>query len=202
MRKRGSGTYVRQVPAQVDLFSLAGTLVSFERGGIALTSRLSGRPYVHVVDDVTHPLQAREVCRVVRLSSVDRTPVLLEEIDFDAQHFPGLARLPLQGRSLSEVVEQHYRLRPQSADQSFRVTTLDAERAATLGVRNKAPCCKSTAHCISRASTTLSSRACSVARIAFRSHNACRETNMHDRGYYGEFGELICPRSWSLPSTS
>src|SRR5215510_13494438 len=37
-RKRGSGTFVRQVPAQVDLFSLAGTLVSFDRGGIESAS--------------------------------------------------------------------------------------------------------------------------------------------------------------------
>ncbi|MEY4576820.1 MAG: hypothetical protein RL701_1523 [Pseudomonadota bacterium] len=135
VRKRGSGTYVRQVPAQVDLFSLAGTLVSFERGGIALTARLLGKPHQRTVDDATHPMHARESCYVERVSTVDGDPVLLEEIDFDAQHFPGLARLPLQGRSLSEVVEQHFRERPRSADQTFRVAQLDAGRAKTLGVR-------------------------------------------------------------------
>ncbi|MET0387917.1 MAG: GntR family transcriptional regulator [Polyangiales bacterium] len=139
IRKRGSGTFVRQVPAQVDLFSLAGTLVSFERGGIALASRLLGRPHLRVVDDATHPLHTREVCHVVRVSSVDGVAVLLEEIDLDARHFPGITRQPLQGRSLSEIVERHYRLRPQSADQSFRVTALDAARAAALNVRLRTP---------------------------------------------------------------
>lgn len=139
VRKRGSGTYVRQIPAQVDLFSLAGTLVSFERGGISLASRMLGRARARVIDDPSHPLQGREVAHVVRLSSVDETPVLLEEIDFEAQHFPGLLRLPLQGRSLSEIVERHYRMRPQSADQTFRVALLDAKRASALSMRVRAP---------------------------------------------------------------
>jgi GntR family transcriptional regulator len=139
VRKRGSGTYVRQVPAQVDLFSFAGTLVSFERGGIALTSRLVGRPHTYLVDDETHPFHGREVGHVVRMSEVDKTPVLLEEIDFDAAHFPGLTRLPLQGRSLSEIVERQYRRRPHSAEQTFRVTLLDAERARTLDVKPRSP---------------------------------------------------------------
>jgi GntR family transcriptional regulator len=138
VRKRGSGTYVRQVPAQVDLFSLAGTLVSFDRSGIVLSSRLLRRPRLQVVEDATSPLHAREVVHVERLSEVDGQPVLLEEIDFDAQCFPGLARIPLQGRSLSEVVDEHYRMRPQCADQSFRVATLDAARAEALGVKRGA----------------------------------------------------------------
>jgi GntR family transcriptional regulator len=139
VRRQGSGTFVRQVPAQVDLFSLAGTLVSFERGGVALATRLLGRPKVHVIDDATHPLHGREATRVMRLSKVDETPVLLEEIDLDAEHFPAFSRIPLQGRSLSEVVEQRYRLRPQCADQTFRVTRLDAARAASLALARGAP---------------------------------------------------------------
>lgn len=136
VRKRGSGTYVRSVPTQVDLFSLAGTLVSFERGGIALSSRLVERPHTRMVEgDAEHPLNGRSAVHVVRLSSVDRVPVLLEEIDFDAAHFPGLARLSLQGRSLSYVVEQRYRLRAQSADQSFRVVALERAQARLLGLR-------------------------------------------------------------------
>jgi GntR family transcriptional regulator len=136
VRKRGSGTYVRSVPTQVDLFSLAGTLVSFERGGIALSSRLVVRPQTRTLEgEAEHPLDGRSVVRLVRLSSVDRIPVLLEEIDFDAAHFPGLSRLSLQGRSLSYVVEQRYRLRAQSADQSFRVSALERAQARLLGLR-------------------------------------------------------------------
>jgi GntR family transcriptional regulator len=133
-RKRGSGTYVRQVPAQVDLFSLAGTLVSFGRGGLDSRSRLLGGAAQRSTLDETNPLHGRSSAFVTRLSEVDDVPVLLEEIDFDLRYFPDFLSLPLDGRSLSEVVQQHYRMRPQSADQSFRVTLLDAERARLFGV--------------------------------------------------------------------
>jgi GntR family transcriptional regulator len=133
-RRRGSGTYVRQVPAQVDLFSLAGTLVSFDRGGIDSQSKLLAAPLLRYVADETHPMHGRQSAYVARLSEVDAVPVLLEEIDFDLRYFPGFTSLPLQGRSLSEVVLQHYRMRPQSADQSFRVTLIDAARAQLLEV--------------------------------------------------------------------
>src|ERR1700710_2656727 len=39
-RRRGSGTYVRTAPRRVDLFSLAGTMVSFRRGGFELKTKL------------------------------------------------------------------------------------------------------------------------------------------------------------------
>lgn len=138
-RKRGSGTFVRQVPAQVDLFSLAGTLVSFDRGGLDSRSKLLADPVQRTVADPRHPMNGRPSAYVVRLSEVDSVPVLLEEIDFDLRYFPGFTALPLQGRSLSEVVQQHYRMRPQSADQSFRVTLLDAEHAQVFAVPPQTP---------------------------------------------------------------
>jgi GntR family transcriptional regulator len=135
MRKRGSGTYVRQVPAHVDLFSLAGTLVSFERGGVFFQTRLLDKQRSSAIEsDADHPMAGRTAIRITRISHVDRSPVLLEEIDFDAERFPGLSRLSLQGRSLSDVVEQRYRLRAQSADQSFRVVSLDRKRARLLAL--------------------------------------------------------------------
>ena len=133
VRKRGSGTFVRSVPAHVDLFSLSGTLVSFEQQGISLQSELE-RPRQDVIDESGHPLHGRSAVRIQRLSRVDGEPVLFEELDFDAERFPGLARLPLKGQSLSEVVERRYHLRPQSADQIFRVVQLDPEHARRLAL--------------------------------------------------------------------
>jgi GntR family transcriptional regulator len=141
VRRRGSGTFVRNVPAPVDLFSLAGTLVSFDARGIAVDARLVGRPRVSCVEagDREHPLAGRDATRIVRVSSVAGEPVLLEMIDFDAAHFPGFARLSLRGRSLSEVVDSHYRMRPLAADQSFRIDHLSARHAALLDVTPRAP---------------------------------------------------------------
>lgn len=140
VRRRGSGTFVRNVPTQVDLFSLAGTLVSFEARGITLDAQFVGRPRLLTIDDAPeHPLAGRDATRVVRVSSVDGVPVLLEIIDFDHARFPGLARRALKGRSLSEVVETEYRQRPVAADQSFRVDRLSGEEAALLGVTPREP---------------------------------------------------------------
>jgi GntR family transcriptional regulator len=138
-RRRGSGTYVRGVPVQVDLFSLAGTLVSFERVGIALTVRLLGGPRTLVIDEPGHPHHGHRAYRVIRLSHFDGAAVLLEEIDFAAEYFPGLARLPLAGRSLSELVAERYQLRADCADQRFRVTALDRARARSLGLARGTP---------------------------------------------------------------
>jgi DNA-binding GntR family transcriptional regulator len=123
----------------VDLFSLAGTLVSFDRGGLNSQTKLLAGPEPRTSDDQMHPMRGRPSAYVMRLSEVDGAPVLLEEIDFDLRYFPGFVSLPLQGRSLSEVVLQHYRMRPQSADQSFRVTLLDSERARLFGVPVETP---------------------------------------------------------------
>jgi GntR family transcriptional regulator len=131
-RRRGSGTFVRSVPTQVDLFSLAGTLVSFEQRGLSLRSEWVVRPRTGIVEDAEHPLGGRSCVRMARLSHVDDEATLLEEFDFDAEHFPGLERIAIRGRSVSRLIEEHFALRPQSAEQSFRVAALDARRATLL----------------------------------------------------------------------
>lgn len=137
-RRRGSGTYVRSVPAQVDLFSLTGTLMSFEAHGITLASELE-RPRTEQVAEPAHPLHGREAVRVTRLSRVDGEPVLLEELDFDAERFPGLAKLVRKDRSLSDIVERQYQMRPDSADQTFRVVKLSRLLAARLALPAGSP---------------------------------------------------------------
>lgn len=143
-RRRGSGTYVRSVPVQVDLFSLAGTLVSFREQGIELDVALLGEPRAEQIDEADHPLDGRPAVRLVRLSCLpgvaqQREPVLLEEIDFDAMRFPALIELDLDGQSLSEVIESRYRMLPQSADQTFRVERLDGARARSLCLPKEEP---------------------------------------------------------------
>lgn len=137
-RKRGSGTYVRSVPAHIDLFSLTGTLMSFEARGITLASELD-RPRTELVDEPEHPLHGREAVRVTRVSHVDGEPVLLEELDFDAERFPGLAKLVRTEKSLSEIVERRYQMRPESADQTFRVVRLPRPLARRLALNAGTP---------------------------------------------------------------
>lgn len=139
-RRRGSGTYVRSVPAQVDLFSLAGTLASFKESGVTFEAQIVGKARTFDVEELGHPHWGKSAVHVLRVSRVEGSPVLLEEIDFLTESFPGLAKMPLKGRSLSDVVQAHYRLRLESADQSFRVTTLDAMRAPCSNSERDYPC--------------------------------------------------------------
>jgi GntR family transcriptional regulator len=135
-RRRGSGTYVKEPPERVDLFSLAGTLASFERGGVAVRTVLVQRTRrLHVEPDAENPFSGREAWFLSRLSRVGGEPVLLEDLFLDIEHFPRLDRHSLAGRSLSQLVDEQYRLRPDSADQNFRVARAGSRRAELLGCR-------------------------------------------------------------------
>jgi len=139
VRKRGSGTFVRSVPTQVDLFSLGGTMVSFEAGGIAVETELLGVPERLAIHDASHPFVGREVIRIARVASSAGTPVLFEELDFDAAYFEGLADVDLAKRSISDVIARRFQARAIGADQSFRVERLHARDAAPLGLAPRTP---------------------------------------------------------------
>jgi len=132
-RRRGSGTFVVAPPERVDLFSLAGTMASFEKGGVKVRTTLVKRPRrTPVKDQGDNPFAGREAVFFSRLSRVKQVPVLLEEIYIDSDRFPGVERLSFADRSLSEQVERHFHMRPVLADQNFRVVSLDTERARLL----------------------------------------------------------------------
>ena len=139
-RRRGSGTFVVEPPERVDLFSLAGTLASFERGGVAVRSSLVQRTRrLHVEPDAENPFSGREAWFLSRLSRVGGEPVLLEDLYLDVDRFPGLDRHSLAGRSLSQLVDEQYHLRPESADQNFRVARVGARRGKLLGCSRQVP---------------------------------------------------------------
>ena len=134
-RRRGSGTYVREAPKEIDLFSLDGTSASFRKQGLAMESRLLGQVTRHrLADGGRHPLAGRDVFTLTRLTRSDDTPVLLEELDLDAVLFPGLDRLDLAGKSLSALAAERYFLRPSGGRQSFAIDYLSGERGQRLEV--------------------------------------------------------------------
>jgi GntR family transcriptional regulator len=148
-RRRGSGTYVREAPRRVDLFSLAGTLSSFAKSGVALESRLLSRVARRLVqEDPENPFSGREAFTFARLGRAEGEPVLLEHLYLDLQVFPDLHRVPLAGESLSRVVEERYYLRPSHAEQTFRVAfpRPDVREALSLGAREPALLVKRTLH--------------------------------------------------------
>ncbi len=134
-RRRGSGTYVREAPKEIDLFSLDGTAASFRKRGLAMASRLLGPTTRRTITtDERHPLAGREVFSLTRLTRGEELPVLLEELDLDAGLFPGLDRLDLTGQSLSVLATERFFLRPCGGRQNFSIDYLGGERGRLLEV--------------------------------------------------------------------
>jgi GntR family transcriptional regulator len=135
-RRRGAGTYVLDAPPSVDLFSLAGTLHSFEQQGIRIESRLVKKlEREPITGDEHNPFAGREAYCFSRVSRVRRRPVLYEELYLDPVLFPDLERFNLEGASLARIVQRDYFQTPSSATQHFSVHCLGAEQASALRLR-------------------------------------------------------------------
>jgi len=139
-RRRGSGTFVVEPPEQVDLLSLAGTMASFEKTGldarIAIVQRVRR---VQVPADPENPFADRKAWSLVRLSRIAGTPVLLETLWLDPDRFPGLDKISLAGRSLSQLAHEQFHLTAETADQNFRVTMADETQSALLEIAPGTP---------------------------------------------------------------
>ncbi|HAA02574.1 MAG TPA: GntR family transcriptional regulator [Syntrophobacteraceae bacterium] len=140
MRKRGSGTYVRADQAEVDLFSLGGTIASFHRKGISVSTQiLEPTRLVQLGTDDDNPFAEQSAYFLSRLSLVENLPVLLEHIYLHPTLFAGIDTIDLSGQSLSQVVEERYYLKPTSGRQTFRIGYLDGEKAQHLAVSASTP---------------------------------------------------------------
>jgi GntR family transcriptional regulator len=140
IRRRGSGTFVRDQHQEVDLFSLAGTTSAFHRKGISVTTRLLQEMQLTAIDnDPENPFNGARAYFFSRLTRVEREPVLLEDIYLDTELFAGIERIDLKNRSLAQVVDELYYMRPTGGKQTFRIGYLDGRRARTLDVNPSTP---------------------------------------------------------------
>jgi GntR family transcriptional regulator len=169
-RRRGAGTFVTRPPERVDLLSLAGTLSSFDRGGLCARSALVQRTRrLHVPPDPENPFAGREAWHLARLTRVDGEPVLLEDFYLDPDSFPDLDRHSLAGRSLSQLVAEQYHREPETADQSFRVARAGRRRGGALEVSAREPLLlvKRTLHFPGAPSALFAELACRTDRLVF-----------------------------------
>lgn len=142
-RRRGSGTYVNPRPQEVDLFSLAGTSAAFHQQGIAVEVQvLQPIVKIRVAGELANPFAGGPAFFISRVSRVAGAAVLLEEIFLHATIFDGIERIDLAGRSLSQVVETHFSMRPVEGRQTFRIGYLDAEKADIMALTVHTPILK------------------------------------------------------------
>jgi GntR family transcriptional regulator len=139
-RKRGAGTFVKQVTPQVDLFSLAGTSQAFLTKGIPIETRIiKSAALKKISHDPENPFNNQPAFFLSRLTLTKGTPVLLEDIYLEAELFMGIDRMDLADKSLAQVVSDHYYLTPETGNQQFKVEFLDSERAARLHLCSSDP---------------------------------------------------------------
>ncbi len=140
VRKRGSGTYVLRQQKEIDLFSLAGTTSAFHREGASvITMILQKTRLVSVGSDPENPFSGQSAYFISRLTRVEAAPVLMEDIYLHAGLFTGIDAMNLSGRSLSQIVDERYFMRPVSGRQTFRIGYVEGSRAANLAVSPTTP---------------------------------------------------------------
>jgi GntR family transcriptional regulator len=140
IRKRGSGTFVQKKQKEVALFSLAGTITSFHKKGISITtSILEKTRLIQIESDLENPFANRKAYFLTRLSTVEKTPVLIEDIYLDPSLFLGIDQIDLSDKSLSQIVDELYYMQPTDGKQNFRIGYLNGTRAKNLLVSSDTP---------------------------------------------------------------
>lgn len=133
LKKRGSGTFVKQPPQQIDLFSLAGTSQAFSTKGVPIKKTIiSPFKKENVAADVSNPFRGKHAFVMSRLTTAKGTPVLLEDIFMNPDLFAGIDGMNLETKSLSQVVSEQFYLSPTDGTQQFQVETLGEKRADLL----------------------------------------------------------------------
>ena len=141
VRRRGSGTFVQTRQKEVDLFSLAGTISSFHREGLPVSTHILQKTRLEtaVGGDAENPFFGAKAYFLSRISRVEGMPVLLEDIYLHPLLFSGIDDIDMAGQSLSRIVDEHYYMRPTSGKQNFRIGYVDGKRALSLDVSPTTP---------------------------------------------------------------
>ncbi|AOY59612.1 MULTISPECIES: GntR family transcriptional regulator [Desulfococcus] len=139
-RKRGAGTFVQARKAAIDLFSLDGTTASFRKEGLSTTTRIIETIQLKTVsENPENPFGGKSAYVFQRLVEVEKIPVLLEDLYLHPTLFAGVDRFDLVNGSLSEIADEYYYMRPESARQHFRIGYLEDDRTVLLGVGKVTP---------------------------------------------------------------
>jgi GntR family transcriptional regulator len=140
IRRRGAGTFVSETQQEVDLFSLDGTIASFRKGGLNTDTRfITPLSLRDQIDGGDNPFKGRTSFYISRLTRVNDTPVLIEEIYLDTTLFAGIDQLNIEGESLSAIAEEKFYLRPTGGKQSFDIVYPDSRHSQYLAVPSETP---------------------------------------------------------------
>jgi GntR family transcriptional regulator len=92
-----------------------------------------------IESDSENPFSGGKSYFFSRLMRVDRVPVLIENMFLHPTLFAGIDEINLSGRSVSEVVEERFYMRPTRGRQNFRIGFLDDRKAAQMDISPATP---------------------------------------------------------------
>jgi GntR family transcriptional regulator len=139
IRKRGAGTFVCN-SHDVDLFSIGGTLSAFHRKGISIeTIVLEGINEITVPDSSENSFRGEKAYFFSRLILADEAPILIEEMYLHPIYFQGIDKINPAGRSISQIADDQFYMKPSGGKQHFKISYLDDKRSSVLDINKKTP---------------------------------------------------------------
>lgn len=140
-RKRGAGTFVAKPLEKVDLFSLGGTIASFQSSGRKFCVQIVKN--VHVIraaDCRKASFASDKVIQLTRKTMSGDTIVLIEDIYFDKSVFAGLEEMTITDQvSLSSLVEEEFGFVLEGGEQQFRVIYPDERLTRLMKLAQSTP---------------------------------------------------------------
>ena len=138
IRKRGSGTFVKTTKNEIDIFSLAGTSVAFQKNKWDVNVRIIKKMQLIKFNRKFLWHNTKAYC-LVRLNSVQNKPVLLEEIFLNSRLFPDLDKYDFNNESVSDIVKNKYHLNLSQGRQTFQICRVNQQKADLLQIKEKDP---------------------------------------------------------------
>ncbi|MCP3920967.1 MAG: GntR family transcriptional regulator [Desulfobacterales bacterium] len=132
-RKRGSGTYVIEEEKEIDLFSLAGTSSAFSEKGISTETCILQDIKIKKINSKDNPFKT--ALFFSRLTSVGKSPVLVENFYLNQDVFEGIKNIDIKGKSLAKIVRENFFMEPTDFKQSFKVVAVPKGLTKELGLK-------------------------------------------------------------------
>ena len=136
--KQGVGTFIAEPKLTYDALHLLGFTEEAMRRGGGVTSRVLEQAIATTPPCVAIGLQLdpdKTVTKLVRLRTVDATPLLLETSFIPTALCPSLRDVDLATQSLYALLEQQHGLRLQRARHTLEATTANDHESGLFGVK-------------------------------------------------------------------
>jgi GntR family transcriptional regulator len=141
-REIGRGTFVARPRLEKDMSGLTSFTEDMHRRGMSVRSEVLECSIGAASIDVAQALEILTGCPVVRIRRIrfaDEIPMALESVALSALSFPGLVDEDFSRKSLYDVLERRYGVRPTIARGVLGAAAPTTDEAQLLGISRSTP---------------------------------------------------------------